>query len=358
MNDWEMKKQRYEAFWNGGIIDRPLISVSAPLPPSEDDTKYIPRPVGNEEAVYDWYTNPETVFSNCEYSITHRYYAGDAFPAIFPMATNLPAIQAAYMGGNYHIDPTNGSGWCNHALCEFDDYKKTFYFDPDNKWWMITKQLLDLIGSKIAGKAFIGIPDIQGGGQILDSLRGTENLLLDFFDKPEKIKEMMPIIDSAWEKYWTECNDITLKYQEGYLDWLGLWSSKPMVTVECDLSVMISPEQFNQFFLPSLKKQIDFVDRSIYHLDGAGQLCHLDTLLAIDNLDGIQWVPEPCNRDIRKFMAMLKKIRSAGKFVVLTGCVDGVDTVKMVLNELGPEGVFISLSCASPEEADEIVNSL
>ena len=358
INNWEQIKQRYEAFWDSKIVDRPLIRVSAPAESGKTAPQsYHPRPTGSEEEIYEWYTNPETVLSNLECQITSTYYAGDAFPIIFPMATSLTAIQAAYMGGDYHISPDNGSGWSSNSITNWNNTSQ-FDYAPNNKWWVATRILLDEAGKKFAGKALIGIPDIQGGGQILDSLRGTENLLMDFFDMSDEIKKMMPVIDCAWERYWTECNDIILKYQEGYLDWMTLWSSKPMATVECDVSVMISPDQFNEFFLPSLKRQIDLVDRSIYHLDGEGQICHLDTLLSIEKLSGIQWVPEPRNCDIRKFMPMLKRIRDAGKLVVLTGCLDSSETVKMVLDGLGAEGVFISFSCESPEEADALVESL
>jgi hypothetical protein len=357
INNWQHVEERYEAFWDGKIVDRPLISVLAPAESGDDSPEPYPSPTGSEEEIYEWYTDADKVLANFEYKINHTYYAGDAIPIIFPMATSLPAIQAAYMGGDYHISPDNGSGWCKHSITDWKDSGK-FNYDPDNKWWTATRMLLEKAGEKFAGKAFIGIPDIQGGGQILDSLRGTESLLIDFFDAPDEIKAFMPVIDTAWEKYWTECNDIILKHQEGYIDWLGLWSSKRMVTVECDVSVMISPDQFNEFFLPSLKRQIEFVDRSIYHLDGEGQICHLDSLLSLEKLSGIQWVPEPRNRDIRKFMSMFKRIRNAGKLVVLKGCLYDSETVKLVLDELGPEGVFISISCESPEKADALVESL
>ncbi len=357
IKNWPQIKQRYEAFWNGKIVDRPLLRITAPAESDTTSPKPIPRPTTSEAAIYEWYTNPEIVLANFASRLNRTYYAGDAMPVMFPMATSLPAIQAAYMGGDYHITTESGSGWCNHSLTDWKDTEK-FNYIPDNKWWVATKLLLEKIGEHFADKAFIGVPDIQGGGQILDSLRGTENMLIDFFDEPGEIKKMMPIIDSAWEKYWSECNDIILKHQEGYIDWLMLWSAKPMVTVECDVSVMISPTQFNEFFLPSLKRQIDFVDRSIYHLDGEGQICHLDTLLAIDNLSGIQWVPEPCNLDIRKFIPMLKRVRDAGKLVVLLECLPDTESVKLVLDELGPEGVFIATTCKTPEAADSLLESL
>ena len=180
---------------------------------------------------------------------------------------------------------------------------------------------------------------------------------MDFYANPDEIKAFMPVIDCTWKQYWSECNEIALKRQDGYVDWLSLWSAKPMVTVECDMSVMISPEQFDEFFLPSLKRQIEFVDRSIYHLDGTGQIRHLDTLLSLERLTGIQWIPESTNIGIKEMLPMFKRVKDAGKLLVLTSGVKSAD-VRMLLDELGPEGVSIFLHCKTPEEADALVESL
>ena len=48
-------------------------------------------------------------------------------------------------------------------------------------------------------------------------------------------------------------------------------------------------EQFNQFVLPALIEESDFLDRSVYHYDGATALQHFDAVTSIASLDGIQW---------------------------------------------------------------------
>lgn len=353
----EQIRTRYEAFWDGKAIGRPLVAVTAPPRSGDPGPLPFPFPKGAPvEEIYAWYTDVETVLENFEFRLKNTHYAGDALPVFFPMSTALAAIQAGYMGGAYTISPT-GSVWCDHTL-DWDNAGQ-FAFDPDNKWWVATKTLLDAAGKRFSGRAILGIPDMQGGGQILDSLRGSQNLLMDFFDAPDEVKKFMPVIDEAFERYWSECNEILLKYQDSYIDWLGTWSSRSMVTVECDVSVMVSPDQFNEFFLPSLERQINFVDRSIYHLDGSGQICHLDTLLSLEKLNGIQWVPEPSNKDIQRFMPMLKRIRDTGKLLVLVqSALESTDDIKRVLDELGPEGIYMYYHCECADEADALIDSL
>jgi 5-methyltetrahydrofolate--homocysteine methyltransferase len=58
-----------------------------------------------------------------------------------------------------------------------------------------------------------------------------------------------------------------------------------------DFSYLIGPAMFDEFVKPGLADSCRRLPHSFYHLDGPGQLAHLDSLLAIAELDGIQWVP-------------------------------------------------------------------
>ena len=76
-----------------------------------------------------------------------------------------------------------------------------------------------------------------------------------------------------------------------YKNWMNIPSSKPWYPIQCDFCYMISPEQFEEFVLPHLVEQVEHMERSVYHLDGVGELTHLDTILDIEGLTAIQWIP-------------------------------------------------------------------
>ena len=52
---------------------------------------------------------------------------------------------------------------------------------------------------------------------------------------------------------------------------------------------------------------------AFYHLDGIGQLAHLDSLLSLPNLQGIQWVPGEGEPVLRDWSEVYAKISKAGK---------------------------------------------
>ena len=100
---------------------------------------------------------------------------------------------------------------------------------------------------------------------------------------------------------------------------------------------MISNEMYEEFFLPGILKEIDFYERSIYHVDGPGNLTHLDTILSISELDAVQWVPTTGDGAFAKWVDVYKKIQKAGKSMELKV---HVDELSSVFETLEPEGIF------------------
>ena len=352
--DWPRCEERYEAFWRREIADRPLIAVHSAKPDAGVLNPDDCRPETDPDDLFDWTMNPERVLPRMERALARSYFAGDAFPVLFPVTTQMAAIQAAYHGGRYVVALQNGSGWCYPVIHDLRT-RRPLTVDANNRWWRLTRELLAAGAKQFADRAAIGIPDLQGGGQILASLRGPEELSCDLIDDPAEVVRALEEIDAAWEQYWRECNQLILPHQRGYVDWLRVWSQRPAVTVECDYAIMISANMFREFCLPSLVRQCTVVERAIYHLDGEGAIRHLDALFSVDKIKGIQWVPGAGAKPMSAWIPLLKRIQDAGKLLVLS-CEP--DEVKVLLDALKPEGLFLNTATATPEEAEALVNSV
>jgi hypothetical protein len=343
---WDRIRQRYEAWWEGEMLDRPMVRVTAPLRNCPDAL-----PPQDQAGLVNWYTDPDQVLPRLERRMENTYYAGDAFPWIDPMSQNLAAIQAAYMGAPYTIDPSSQSGW---AVPSFEEWNRRPRFTPDddNFWWQATRRLLERGAERSKDHFVISIPDLQGGGEILALLRGSDRLAMDLLDHPQEIVPAIDEINTAWYYYYQVCYEIIHRWQEGYVDWLGIWSQTPAVTVECDFMVMISRGMFEQFFLPAVEQQCEWIERTVFHLDGPGAVKHLDMLLAIPRLKGIQWVPTPERPRPSDWIPLLQRIQAGGKRVV-AACAP--DEVMPLLDALRPEGVMLSTSCQTPREAEALI---
>jgi len=132
---------------------------------------------------------------------------------------------------------------------------------------------------------------------------------------------------------------------------MSLWCRETWYPLQCDFSAMISPEFFEEFVKPALQREAAFLKKSIYHLDGPGEIPHIDHLLDIKEIDGIQWTAGAGQPDLsdEKWYPLYKKIQAKGKKLVLLGA--EASGVEKLLDNLSIKGLFISTECKTEEEA-------
>lgn len=119
-----------------------------------------------------------------------------------------------------------------------------------------------------------------------------------------------------------------------------------------DFSCLVSEADFEEFIIPELMEEINFLDASIYHLDGPGALRHLDRLLKIEKLKGIQWVYGAGQPTARYWIDILKKIQDTGKLIHIS--IEPSD-LKPLCEALKPEGVYFICNCTSESEAKDMI---
>ncbi len=163
----------------------------------------------------------------------------------------------------------------------------------------------------------MGMPDLGGVMDVAATLVGTEELLIDLYDEPEEVKRLIGELETAWYAAFHDCAAI-LKPQGGYSNWSGIASRRPGYIVQSDFCYMLSNPMFREFVLPTIRRDTERLDRVIYHLDGAGELTHLDDLLALPGLAAIQWEPGAGHPFGIHWIDVYSRIEAAGKQAWLT----------------------------------------
>lgn len=343
-DDWPEAQERLKAWWQGEIIDRPVIQVMAPRKVVKTDSLWTGWNLAHNLGA------PETAIHEFEKYCQQTYFGGESFPNLW---INLgPGIMAAYIGAEPEIK--ENTVWFETPQ-EWDEIFPQAKFAPDNKWWGITRNLASQAIQMSEGKFFVGMTDLGGNLDIAASLRGAQTLIFDLMDCPDKVKKLLELINQLWFRYYEELNQIMEKDMQGTSAWMGIWSPLKWYPLQCDFSAMISPGMFEKFVRPHLQEQCRWLDHSIYHWDGPGQIPHLDLLLDIPELDGIQWVPGEGAPGISspQWLPLYKRIQDRGKLLVLLG-VPKKD-IEPLMQELSPLGLLMSTSCDSEEEAEDLL---
>ena len=340
----EQATQRVEAWWNHAVIDRAVIQVTAPR-----DTG---RQRGGEhiDDFERYLTDPELVIPRAERELANTYFGGEAFPTVRPF--DPVAVMASFLGCPLRFVSGSRTVWTEPIIDDPADLPALTY-DAGNKWWLIARELMERFAERAEGY-HLSMLDLNGPTEILARMRGTQKYALDFVTNPSYIKPAIDRITHTWHRYWRECVKI-IQPTGGYFHWMGIWSDRPSVDLQSDFSCMISPRMFNQYFLPSLERQTRLIERTMYHLDGPAAVVHLDALLELPGLDGIQWVAGAGAKPTVEWIPLLKRIQAGGK-LIYTDC--RPEEVETLLRELRPEGLMLVTACDSEQQARELLRNV
>ena len=303
-------KENHDRWWRGEL-DRPLTSVTI-----TDAYPEIPSAVPplSQATCADFSYSAEEVIEAMDCALGSREYLGDAFPIVHFSAFG-PGSLAAFCGAK--LDNSSGAVWF-FPQKEQEIEEIHAKYDPENIYVKRIKSLYRAGLEKWNGAVMMSMPDLGGVMDVAASLRGSENLLMDLYDAPEEVLRLIGEIEVAWYEAYNDFAEV-LKPQNGYTDWSALLSSVPSYVTQCDFSYMIGNPMFREFVLPTLRKDPQKLENVIYHLDGVGELNHLDDILTIENLHAIQWQMGDGQRPAEEWLDVYRKIRAGGKEAWIVG---------------------------------------
>lgn len=121
--------------------------------------------------------------------------------------------------------------------------------DETSEMWRMHGELTAKLCAASGDSFYTSIVDIGGPLDILAALRGSQELLFDLYDYPDKIKDAMKKILPMWKYTFQTLADYTLKYQDGVTTWMPIWCNGRYFPLQCDFSAMLSPDMFKEFVL-------------------------------------------------------------------------------------------------------------
>lgn len=342
--DWDRIERDYAAWW-AGELDRPLVYMAG-----RDRSVKLPA-VNGFLANHPIDLPAEELCAKFDPILRAGRYYGDGFPHWF---INFGAgVVAAFLGAKVNARPD--TVWFEPAEPrEMKDVHPAF--DPQNVWW---QRVLDVTRAACAywdGNVAISHADLGGNLDVVASLRTTEGLLFDLVDAPDEVERVLWAVSPVWHRCYDELTPIIKSACRGTVPWSPIWSPRRAYMLQCDFCYMISPAMFERFVLPELAATCEFLDDAFYHLDGPGALPHLDMLLGIGSLKGIQWIPGAGNPDAARWPDVLRRIHAAGKLCQIWAAPE--DAMK-ITREIGGKGFqFIVDGNMEPDEANSFLKDI
>lgn len=348
--DLEEAAKRWEAFYHGDIIDRPVTCIYSPKKGYENKksyySRYTERVLGNIDEVID-----KTIES-----AESTYFGGEAIPSFCP--TMGPDEIAVFCGGELCWgDNSTDTNWSKPFITDWAD-SLPLRINEENPIWKRLMELYSKASDKMFGKMILQPIDLHSNMDLLAAVRGPQNLCMDLIDEPEMIDKAMESARAVFPVLWEAMKKAGRMDESGYYQ--AVYSMEGAATLQCDFSIMMNPSMFKRWVLPALEEEAEIVKNVMYHWDGVGALSHFEALMTSKGMHTMSFIPgEGQGRngkgDQIDFIDVLKKIQSHGKAVHVWGT---PEQIKIMHKELRPEKVIYNSAVKSQDEADSLLEWL
>ncbi len=306
---WDAHRMTWNSWW-ARELQRPIVMTESWNEAAKPLPEWWGRQLGGVPAA----VTAEEIAAAAELSLARIEFHGDSFPKQW--IDFGPGVVSACLGGDLHA---NGSTtWFTPGIHAGKAIAEVAIPGQNGgPWWDRLLAVTRACTQRFGTRAVIGHTDLGGNLDIVASLRDSNQLLLDCMDDPAEVDRLCRAVTARWWEAYQAQAAIIEPCGLGTTPWAPIWSPQRCYMLQSDFSYMISPKQFARWVVPDLADICARIPHGFYHLDGKGELPHLDHLLAVPGLQGVQWIPgdgNPASAD-PAWWHVLKRIRAAGKLV-------------------------------------------
>ncbi len=339
--DFERSQKYWDAFWSHEIIDRPCTVVWAKKEPGASAAPYI----SDMNSDFDQTLN---LFQNF---LDSHAFMGEAMAGIRPSFG--PDQVAGFLGATVKYSDQNQTSWSEKIVQDWDDYD--VQIDKSSQCWKRMHKYHKAAQEFCEGKCLLYNIDMHVNIDGLEALRGAQNLLFDIIDKPDAVKKALGQMRTSFVNIYNGFHRYGNKDKLGTTSLLHMYSRGKYNPIQADFICLLSPDMFREFVLPEIEFEAQFLDNCCFHLDGADSLKHLDDILAIKEIDAIQWIPGAGNKPQIEWPEVLHKIQAANKAVILYLTPEQVTEIH---GQYDPALMVYEVHTESEKQGDELLSWL
>jgi hypothetical protein len=352
--DWDETKDRFRAFWAGRSIGRPLLDIRTrreqPLEELEPES-----PPADPAAKYT--DIRQSVIRERNRCRSHAFL-GEAFP--FVDLYMVPCAMALFQG----CEPVFEWDTAWHRPCVTRGWSEfgALRFDPSNRWWRLHLELLKAARDVAGDEILISMPDLLENVDVLSLMRGVQEFCYDLVDERDLVRDYVRQLDDLYFRYNDALYAAVRDDAGGSCSVVfNLWSPGRIGKLQCDFSAMMSPDQFREFVVPSIRRLVPRFEHAFYHLDGKDCIKHIEAILGIEQIRVIQWTPGAGQAGVldETWYPLFDRIRGAGRGLWLG--VSGASLREMVqraekfVHRYGSSGIFLRFPELSESEGKALL---
>jgi len=332
--------RRWEAFWQGEMLDRPLLWLTCP----KENYHFKPASTYHERNLGDL----DDILDRALHNLHGTVFGAESLPTFW---TSFGTDElGVYCGAHFVFgdDPKAVTVWCDHPVEDWESWLP-LKIDGNNPAYLRMQEFYKKAEKKLGGKALLFNCDCHGNMDLLASMRGSERLCMDLYDQPELIDRAVQDACAVFKEAWTTLAKLARSDKYGYFQ--NCFSPTPCHELASDFSALMSTEMFKRWVLPCLEFESEVVGRATYHWDGPDAIKHADMLFGIDRIKIFYFVPSPGKKHIQH-LDLHKRIQDAGKSTIVSA---DFEEAKLMHKELDPARTAYAIGVKNQKEIEDVI---
>jgi len=331
--DFENVLNRFEAWWDCQILDRPLVSI----PFFRKESERIQSPTSTHTTLRERWMDTDFLVAQAQVDMQNTVFYADALPVFTP---NLgPEVFSAFYG--CPLEFGEHTSWSEPILHDWSEKSLAkIQLDENNVYFRKILEMTNALLEVARGRFIVGYTDLHGGGDAIAAFMDPQKLLIGTIEYPNEIKSLCERITTDFLRVYDLYHDKLTNAGMPSTTWCPAICRGTFHIPSNDFSCMISDYAFKDLFIPSIIRECRHMDRNLYHLDGPQALRYLDILLDIPEIHAIQWVPGARQEHWADSIEVYQRIQNRGKALQILS-VPAADLCHL-FEALRPEGVWIS----------------
>jgi DNA-binding FadR family transcriptional regulator len=337
----------HRAFWALEKQPRPLASFRvgdfffarhfrAALPLLEPDKPISPEMLNVSEFLPDY----ERMFREAEELGQDGFWTGEPF-------TGIPWMEAIL---GCPVRAGRESFTSKPWISSPEEALEKVRFDPQNPWLLKYLEFTTALVEQSRGRYPVGMPIMRGPTDMLGALLGQQEMVLALMTTdPQVMRRLIERVTRAFLSVIEAQRRLTSPFYGGSaLGFYHIWAPGPAIWFQDDLSSILSPKLYRQFFLDSARLILAGHDHTAVHLH-PNSFFILDELLTLENLKVVQVNQDVSGPGVKEMLPVLAKIMQT-RGLILWGDLT-IEDLELVKRNLPCRGLALHVVAPTPDEA-------
>jgi DNA-binding FadR family transcriptional regulator len=337
----------HRSFWALEKQPRPLASFRvgdfffarhfrAALPLLEPDKSISPEMLNVSEFLPDY----ERMFREAEELGQDGFWTGEPF-------TGIPWMEAIL---GCPIRAGRESFTSRPWLSSPAEALEKVRFDPQNPWLGKYLEFTTTLVQQSRGRYPVGMPIMRGPTDILGALLGQKEMVMALMKTdPQAMHRLIERVTRAFLAVIEAQRRLTPPFYGGWaLGFYHVWAPGTAIWFQDDLSAILSPKLYRQFFLDSARLILAGHDHTAVHLHPSSFFI-LDELLTLENLKVVEVNKDISGPGVKEMLPVLAKIMQT-RGVILWGDLT-IEDLELVKQNLPCRGLALNVVAPTPDEA-------